>query len=148
MHASKPLRVEFGYASDRFLPEGVASSVRHDSAWIVILAYPGATVQAILPLLEAIAGSRRPAVFFCSAIDPELRDTLIVNNLHGTLRCVVVDAPCMSDYDRAQLFQVAAATGARVIASDAVLARTSLDALGEAGSVTVDAMSTVLAGFA
>lgn len=145
--AGDRLRVEFGYASAHFLEADSASSVRHEAPWIVILAYAGATLTSILRLLEAIAGTGRPAAFFCSGIDAELRDTLIVNNTHRTLRCVVIDAPSAADYDRAQLFAVAAATGARIVGSDAVLARTTLDALGEAGSVTVDAVSTVLAGF-
>jgi chaperonin GroEL len=145
--AGATLRVEFGYASSHFLEPGAASSVRHDAAWVGILCYPDATVQAILRLLEAVAGSGRPLVLFCSDIDAELRDTLVVNNQHGTLRCVAIDAPSAAEYDRAQLFAVAAATGARIIGSNRLLERTTLDMLGEVDTVAVDAISTMLSGF-
>jgi chaperonin GroEL len=145
--AGESLRVEFGYASADFLDPGNATSVRHERPWVVILACPEADVRAILHLLEAIAATGRPAAFFCSDIDAELRATLIVNNTHRTLRSVVIDAPSAADYDRAQLFAVAAATGARIIASPQVLLRTTLQMLGEADSVVVDALSTTLSGF-
>ncbi len=145
--AGDSLRVEFGYCSTHFLEPGSASSVRHANPWIAILTHDDITVEAMLRLLEEIAATGRPAAFFCSDIPDLLRDTLIVNHQHNTLRSVVIDAPAASEFDRAQLFAVAAATGARIVASNEVLRRTTLHMLGEAESVTVDALSTVLAGF-
>ncbi len=141
------LRVEFGYCSPHFLIPESASSIRLATPWIGILNHADATVEAMLPLLEAIAASGRPVALFCADIPDELRDTLIVNHTHNTLRVVAIDAPSIAEYDRAQLFAIAAATGARIIGSNQILARTTLDMLGLADSVTVDAISTTLSGF-
>lgn len=144
MSGTTTLRVEFGYASPHFLAADSAISVQHARPWIVILAYPEVSLPVLLPLLEAILPTGRPVAFFCAGIDPELRAMLIVNHQQGALRNVAIDAPAGSEYDRAQLFAVAAATGARVIGSNHVLARTTIDMLGEADSITVDALATVL----
>ncbi len=141
------LRVEFGYASPHFLDAASAVSVRHLTPWVSILAYPEVAIESILPLLETVAKTGRPLVLFCSDLPAELRAMLIVNNQQAALRCVAIDAPSRTEYDRASLFAIAAATGARIVASNHMLERTTLDMLGQAGSATVDALSTVLAGF-
>ena len=141
------LRVAFGYSSAHFLAADSAMSVRHDNAWVAILDFPDVTLEAFVPLLEAVARSGRPLALFCSDLPDIVRDTLIVNNTHRTLLVVAIDAPSTAEYDRAQLYDVAAASGARIIASNRMLARATLEMLGETGSVTVDALATVLAGF-
>ncbi len=141
------MRLAFGYSSAHFLGANSATSVRHANAWIAVLGYPDISLDTILPLLEAVARSGRPIAFFCSEVPALLRETLIVNNQQQTLRCVVIDAPSAADYDQAQIFLLAAATGARIVASNRMLAQTTLNMLGEADLVTVDAVSTVLSGF-
>jgi len=143
MSASHPtgqtLRVEFGYASEHFLDASSALSVSHRNALVVILAYPDVAIGSTLPLLEALVKTGRPLALFCTGLSEELRGMLIVNHQQAALPNVAIDAPSTTEYDRAQLFAVAAVTGAPIVASNRMLARTTPDMLGQVNGITVDA---------
>lgn len=114
---------------------------------VVILAYPDVAIDSTLLLLEALVKTGRPLALFCTGLSAELRGILIVNYQQAALPNVVIDAPSTTEYDRAQLFAVAAVTSAPIVASNRILARTTPHMLGQVDGITVDALSTVLTGF-
>ena len=105
-----------------------------------------ASVQDMVPLLEQVMKSGRAMLVVADDVEGEALATLLLNKLRGTLNVVAVKAPGFGDRRKRILEDMAAVTGAQVIAKDfgMTLADATIEACGHARTVKVTKDSVLI----
>ena len=96
-------------------------------------------IQDMVPLLETIMRSGRPLFIVAEDVEGEALATILLNRLRGTLTCVAIKAPGFGDRRKRILEDIAAVTGAQVIAKDfgMTVADATIESMGTAKTVKV-----------
>ncbi|WP_155059548.1 chaperonin GroEL [Streptomyces blattellae] len=106
-------------------------------------------VQELMPVLERVMGTGSPLVVIAENVDGPALGMLVTNAAHGTFRSLAVRAPGFGFRRIAELEDMAALTGGRVITGTAgrTLESVTLDDLGRAEKViATERFTTVLGG--
>src|ERR1700760_4362086 len=140
------MQFDRGYISPYFITNPDKMVAELNDALILIHEKKLASLQPMLPVLEAVVQSGRPLLIIAEEIEGEALATLVVNKLRGGLKVAAVKAPGFGDRRKAMLEDIAIVTGGQVISEDLgiKLENVKLDMLGKAKAVKIDKDNTTI----
>jgi chaperonin GroEL len=142
------LQWDYGYLSPYFVTDSERMEVVFEDPLILLTNLPISTVQLLMPVLEQVMRAQRPLLIVAENVDGPALGMLVTNARHGTFRSVAVRAPGFGHRRLNNLQDIAALTGAEVIAKDSgmKLENTTLERLGRARKVTITEEETTIIG--
>ncbi|WP_426025759.1 chaperonin GroEL [Brevundimonas sp. TSRC1-1] len=140
------MQFDRGYLSPYFITNADKMEVQLEEPLILLFEKKLTSLQAMLPILEAVVQSGRPLLIIAEDIEGEALATLVVNKLRGGLRVAAVKAPGFGDRRKAMLEDIAILTGGQVISEDLgiKLETVTLDMLGKAKKVSITKDDTTI----
>ena len=140
------MQFDRGYLSPYFVTNPDKMTVELENPYILIHEKKLSSLQALLPILEAVVQSGRPLLIIAEDIEGEALATLVVNKLRGGLKIAAVKAPGFGDRRKAMLGDIATLTAGEMISEDLgiKLESVTLAMLGEAKKVTIDKDNTTI----
>ncbi len=140
------MQFDRGYLSPYFITNPEKMQVELADPYILIHEKKLSSLQGMLPILEAVAGSGRPLLIIAEDIDGEALATLVVNKLRGGLKVAAVKAPGFGDRRKAMLEDIAILTKGETISEDLgiKLENVTLAMLGSAKRITLDKDTTTI----
>jgi chaperonin GroEL len=140
------MQFDRGYISPYFITDANKMVAELDDAYVLIYEKKLATLQPLLPLLEAIVQSAKPLVIIAEEVEGEALATLVVNKLRGGLKVAAVKAPGFGDRRKAMLEDIAVLTSGQLISEDLgiKLEGVTLNMLGRAKRVSIDKDNTTI----
>jgi len=140
------MQFDRGYLSPYFITNADKMEAVLEDPLILLFEKKLSSLQALLPVLEAVVQSSRPLLIVAEDIEGEALATLVVNKLRGGLRVAAVKAPGFGDRRKAMLEDIAVLTGGQVISEDLgiKLENVTLDMLGKAKKVTITKDDTTI----
>jgi chaperonin GroEL len=140
------MQFDRGYISPYFVTNADKMRVELDDPYILVVEKKLGSLQAILPLLEAVVQSGKPLVIIAEDVEGEVLATLVVNKLRGGLKIAAVKAPGFGDRRKAMLEDIAILTKGQVISEDLgiKLENVTLDMLGRAKRVMIEKENTTI----
>ena len=112
------MQFDRGYLSPYFITNAEKMVSELESPYILLHEKKLSSLQAMLPVLEAVVQSARPLLIIAEDIEGEALATLVVNKLRGGLKVAAVKAPGFGDRRKAMLEDIAILTGGQVISED------------------------------
>ncbi|MES2728701.1 MAG: chaperonin GroEL [Pseudomonadota bacterium] len=140
------MQFDRGYLSPYFITNADKMTVEMENPLILISEKKISSLQAMLPVLEAVVQTGRPLLLIAEDIEGEALATLVVNKLRGGLKIAAVKAPGFGDRRKAMLEDMAILTGAQVISEDLgiKLENVTIDMLGTAKKIRITKDDTTL----
>jgi chaperonin GroEL len=140
------MQFDRGYLSPYFITNAEKMICELDQPYILLHEKKLSGLQAMLPVLEAVAKSGRPLLIVAEDIEGEALATLVVNKLRGGLKVAAVKAPGFGDRRKAMLEDIAILTGGELISEDLgiKLENVTLDMLGSAKKVSITKEDTTI----
>ena len=140
------MQFDRGYVSPYFVTNAEKMFAELESPYILLYEKKLPGVQALLPLLEAIAQSGKALLVVAEDIDGEALATLVVNKLRGGLKVAAVKAPGFGDRRKAMLEDIAILTGSKLISDDLGIKfeNVTLPMLGRAKRVRIEKENTTI----
>ncbi|MSR67539.1 chaperonin GroEL [Candidatus Peribacteria bacterium] len=141
------MQFDSGYISPYFVTDAARMEAIFKNVYILITDKKIASIQEILPVLEALAQKgRKEIVIIAENVEGEALATLVVNKIRGTFTAIAVKAPAFGDRRKEILKDIAILTGGRVISEEVglKLENTKLEDLGQAGKIVVTKDNTLI----
>ena len=142
------LQFDRGYLSAYFVNEPERQSAVLEDALVLLYDQRLASLQDLVPLLEAVAKAGNPLLVIAEEVEADALATLVVNSIRGVIKCCAVKAPGFGDRRKAILQDLALVTGGQVVAPELGLSleKAKLEHLGRARRVVVDKDNTTIVG--
>jgi chaperonin GroEL len=140
------MQFDRGYLSPYFITNAEKMIAELEDPYILIHEKKLSSLQALLPILEAVVQTGKPLLIVAEDIEGEALATLVVNKLRGGLKIAAVKAPGFGDRRKAMLEDIAIVTGGELIAEDlgVKLENVTLAQLGRAKRVRIDKEATTI----
>jgi len=140
------MQFDRGYLSPYFITDAEKMRCELDDPYILLNEGKLSSLQAMLPILEAVVQTGKPLLIIAEDIEGEALATLVVNKLRGGLKIAAVKAPGFGDRRKAMLQDIAILTNGTVISEDLgiKLENVSLKDLGRAKHVHITKDDTVV----
>src|ERR671912_878559 len=140
------MQFDRGYLSPYFITNAEKMVAELEDPYILIHEKKLSSLQAMLPILEAVVQSGKPLLIIAEDIEGEALATLVVNKLRGGLKVAAVKAPGFGDRRKAMLEDIAILTAGQVISEDLgiKLENVTLDMLGRAKRVVSEKENTTI----
>jgi len=140
------MQFDRGYLSPYFITNAEKMICELESPYILIHEKKLASLQPLLPVLEAVVQSGKPLLIIAEEVEGEALATLVVNKLRGGLKVAAVKAPGFGDRRKAMLEDIAVLTAGQVISEDLgiKLENVTLDMLGRSKKVTIEKEYTTI----
>jgi chaperonin GroEL len=140
------MQFDRGYLSPYFITNADKMVAELEDAYILLHEKKLSSLQAMLPILEAVVQTSKPLLIIAEDIEGEALATLVVNRLRGGLKVAAVKAPGFGDRRKAMLEDIAVLTAGQVISEDLgiKLENVTLDMLGRAKRVKIEKENTTI----
>jgi chaperonin GroEL len=140
------MQFDRGYLSPYFITNAEKMVAELEDPYILIHEKKLSSLQAMLPILEAVVQTGKPLLIVAEDIEGEALATLVVNKLRGGLKVAAVKAPGFGDRRKAMLEDIAILTGGQTISEDLgiKLENVTLDMLGRAKRVRIEKENTTI----
>jgi chaperonin GroEL len=140
------MQFDRGYLSPYFITNAEKMIAELEDPYILIHEKKLSSLQALLPILEAVVQTGKPLLIVAEDIEGEALATLVVNKLRGGLKIAAVKAPGFGDRRKAMLEDIAIVSGGELIAEDlgVKLENVTLQQLGRAKRVRIDKETTTI----
>jgi chaperonin GroEL len=140
------MQFDKGYISPYFITDQDRLEAVLDDAYVLLHGAKISSMADFLPVLEAVAQSKKPLLVVAEDVDGEALSTLVVNKIRGLLPVVAVKAPGFGDRRKAMLADMAILTGGEVISEELglKLENIGLDTLGRARRIVVTKDTTTI----
>ena len=140
------MQFDRGYLSPYFITNADKMVAELEDPYILIHEKKLSSLQALLPILEAVVQSGKPLLIIAEDIEGEALATLVVNKLRGGLKIAAVKAPGFGDRRKAMLEDIAILSGGQMIAEDLgiKLESVTLAMLGRAKKVRIEKENTTI----
>jgi len=140
------MQFDKGYVSPYMVTDSERMEAVLDDAYVLLHQAKISAVSDLLPLLEKVVQAGKPLFIVAEDVEGEALSTLVVNKIRGTFTSVAVKAPAFGDRRKAMLQDLAALTGAQVVAPEVGLKldQVGLEVLGTARRVVVTKDDTTL----
>ena len=140
------MQFDRGYLSPYFITNAEKMVAELDEPYILIHEKKLSSLQAMLPVLEAVVQTGKPLVIVAEDIEGEALATLVVNKLRGGLKVAAVKAPGFGDRRKAMLEDIAVLTQGQMISEELgiKLESVTLAMLGRAKRVRIDKENTTI----
>ena len=140
------MQFDRGYLSPYFITNAEKMVADLEDPYILIHEKKLSSLQAMLPVLEAVVQTGKPLLIIVEDIEGEALATLVVNKLRGGLKVAAVKAPGFGDRRKAMLEDIAILTKGQMIAEDLgiKLENVTLDMLGRAKRVRIEKETTTI----
>jgi len=154
------MQFDRGYLSPYFVTNAEKMRVELEDPYILLHEKKLGSLQAMLPILEAVVQTGKPLLLISEAVvqtgkplllisedvEGEALATLVVNKLRGGLKVAAVKAPGFGDRRKAMLEDIAVLTSGQMISEDLgiKLENVTLDMLGRAKRVLIEKESTTI----
>ena len=141
------MQFDRGLASPYFTPNN--QPITLEDAYVLLYNQKITAMKDLIPLLEQVARTNKPLLILCEDLEGEALATLLINKARGTLNAIAVKAPEYGEQRKRMLEDIGVLTNGQLICDDfgVTLDEVSIDALGQAKSVTVDTASTLIVGY-
>ncbi|MGO8090120.1 chaperonin GroEL [Rhizobium leguminosarum] len=140
------MQFDRGYLSPYFVTNAEKMRVELEEPYILVHEKKLGSLQALLPILEAVVQTGKPLLLISEDVEGEALATLVVNKLRGGLKVAAVKAPGFGDRRKAMLEDIAVLTAGQMISEDLgiKLENVTLDMLGHAKRVLIEKESTTI----
>jgi len=140
------MQFDRGYLSPYFITNAEKMVAELEDPYILIHEKKLSSLQAMLPVLEAVVQSGKPLLIVAEDVEGEALATLVVNKLRGGLKVAAVKAPGFGDRRKAMLEDIAVLTAGEMIAEDLgiKLENVTLQMLGRAKKVRIEKENTTI----
>ena len=140
------MQFDRGYLSAYFVTNAEKMTVELEEPYILIHEKKLASLQPLLPVLEAVVETGKPLLIIAEEVEGEALATLVVNKLRGGLKVAAVKAPGFGDRRKAMLEDIATLTAGQTISEDVgiKLENVTLAMLGKAKRVSITKEHTTI----
>ncbi len=140
------MKFDKGYISPYFINNPEQMNCVLEDCYVLIHEKKISNARELLPALDRVAQLGKPFVLIAEDIEGDALATLVVNRMHGTLRCCAVKAPGFGERRKAMMHDMAILTGAKMLSEDVgvKLENVGPGDLGKAKKIIVDKDSTTI----
>jgi chaperonin GroEL len=140
------MQFDRGYLSPYFITNAEKMTVELEEPYILVHEKKLASLQPLLPVLEAVVQAGKPLLIVAEEVEGEALATLVVNKLRGGLKVAAVKAPGFGDRRKAMLEDIGVLTNGQTISEDLgiKLENVTLAMLGKAKRVSITKEHTTI----
>ncbi|KRE08627.1 molecular chaperone GroEL [Bosea sp. Root670] len=140
------MQFDRGYLSPYFITNSEKMVAELEDPYILIFEKKLSSLQAMLPILEAVVQTGKPLLIIAEDVEGEALATLVVNKLRGGLKVAAVKAPGFGDRRKAMLEDISILTAGQMISEDLgiKLETVTLNMLGRAKKVRIEKENTTI----
>jgi chaperonin GroEL len=140
------MQFDRGYLSPYFITNAEKMVAELEDPFILVHEKKLSSLQALLPVLEAVVQTGKPLVIVAEDVEGEALATLVVNKLRGGLKVAAVKAPGFGDRRKAMLEDIAILTAGQLISEELgiKLENVTLAMLGRAKRIRIDKEATTI----
>jgi chaperonin GroEL len=140
------MQFDKGYISPYMVTDPERMEAVYEDPLILLYEKKISSAADLVPVLEKVAGARRPIVIIAEDVEADALATLVVNKIRGIIHSVAIKAPGFGDRRKRMMEDIATLTGGKFVSEDLgiKLENVELEMLGTAKKIVVTKEETTI----